>query len=769
MVKIQVMKVKGRSAQILYMCCMWTAVLLSGSPLSAAHIIGGELTYESLGFTNNNPASNSRRYRFTMTIYRDCQSNGANFDGAPNGSFPCHVTIYRGATLFTTLTLSAPTRTNLPANPGNPCVAVPPNVCVQEGIYVFPVLDLPISNESYHVVYQRCCRNNTITNILLPGSSGATYTIELTPQAQQLGNSSPRFTAYPPIVLCAGENFSFDFSAVDADGDQVVYEFCSPYLGGGLNFDDPQNTFNGLAPNPEPAPPYATVAFNAPAFSPTMPLGAASNLQLNAFTGRMTGVPSLVGQYVVGVCVSEYRNGVLLSTVRRDFQFNVTVCTNLVSADIREDSISADQQHIVTACGSTIVNLENQSGALAFIDGYKWEIAISADSLLLATSRNLTVDFPGPGIYFGRMVINPNSSVCSDTVALKIQVFPGIEADFAYVYDSCKVQPVAFTSLAASGGGPVVRHNWLFGDGGSSTLPNPSWQYGDPAERNVRLIAQDINGCKDTVIRSVRYFPVPPTIVVSPSSYLGCPPAVITFTNLSEPINTTYAIRWDFGDGGSSTAISPVHTFEEEGIFDIALEITSPLGCVTDTVFRQLIKIDPVPVAGFTYGPERLTNFNSQAQFTDASTGAYRWYWDFNGQGFSLAQNPSFVFPDTGIAYVKQVVTHPSGCIDSLVRQLDIAPETRLHFPNAFTPNDDSVNDVFVPKGYLKGYKRYTLRIWNRWGEVVFEADEPEAAWNGRHQNAGQPVPSGVYLYEMTLIGPRGEVDQRRGSLTLLR
>jgi gliding motility-associated-like protein len=103
------------------------------------------------------------------------------------------------------------------------------------------------------------------------------------------------------------------------------------------------------------------------------------------------------------------------------------------------------------------------------------------------------------------------------------------------------------------------------------------------------------------------------------------------------------------------------------------------------------------------------------------------------------------------------------------VRYLDISPETRLHFPNAFTPNDDSVNDVFLPKGYLKGYKQYTLRIWNRWGEVVFDADEPDAGWNGRHQNAGQPVPSGVYLYEMTLIGPRGEVDQRRGSLTLLR
>lgn len=749
---------------------VWCFCLFIGlQPLNAAHIIGGEITYEDLGFTNNNPNSNSRRYRFTMTIYRDCQSSGANFDSAPNSSFTCHVTIYRGSVVDTTLYLAAPTRTRLDANPGNPCLQVPSNVCVEEGIYVFPIIDLPISTESYHVVYQRCCRNNTINNILVPGQSGATYTIEVTPQAQLLGNSSPRFTGYPPIVLCAGEDFVFDFSAQDADGDQIVYEFCAPYLGGGLNFDDPENSLDGLAPDPELGPPYAPVAFDAPEFSPSIPLGQESSLQFNPFTGVMSGTPAQLGQFVVGICVSEYRNGVLLSTVRRDFQFNVTTCNNLVSANIREDSLAMDGAYIISECGQTRVRLVNESGAQAFIDEYLWEIYLSADSTFRSSSRDISINFPTTGTYQGRMIVNPNSSVCADTAYLLINVFPGVEADFEFAYDSCKAQPIAFTSLAESPGGPITQHNWQFGDGATSTITNPRHQYLAPAERPVTLIVRDVNGCLDTITRRVRYFPAPPVIVIAPSSYVGCPPGEIFFDNLSEPVNNSYEIAWDFGDGESSEELSPTHIFEMEGIFDIAVSITSPIGCVTDTIFRELITIDPAPVAGFSLSPEQTTIFNPRIQLTDQSTGAYRWYWDFNNEAFSLETSPTYTFRDTGVAYIRQVVTHPSGCIDSLTRYIDIKPEITLHIPNAFTPNDDSVNDVFVPKGYLRGYRTYYLRIWNRWGEAVFETSDPNQAWNGRKLNSGQQAPPGVYLYELKLVGPRGEVQEERGSLTLLR
>ena len=176
----------------------------------AAHIIGGEITYECLG--NN-------QYEFTMRIYRDCASSGAIFDSAPGAFTQGSVTVYKdGTTLpfITTLFLAAPSVTVIPPDVSNPCLIIPDDVCVEEGVYVF-TLDLPTDPNSYHIVYQRCCRNNSISNIINPGETGATYTIELTPEAQQTStgcvNNSPTFNTFPPIIICANEPINFDHSA----------------------------------------------------------------------------------------------------------------------------------------------------------------------------------------------------------------------------------------------------------------------------------------------------------------------------------------------------------------------------------------------------------------------------------------------------------------------------------------------------------------------------------------------------------------------------
>ena len=134
--------------------------------LKATHIIGGDITYVCEG---------SGKYQFTMKIYRDCAGGGAPFD-APGGQISATVTIYKGSSTvpFDVISLGSPDITQVLPNLSNPCLIAPPNVCVEEGVYVFD-LDLPVSNESYYIIYQRCCRNNSITNIVAPGESGATY------------------------------------------------------------------------------------------------------------------------------------------------------------------------------------------------------------------------------------------------------------------------------------------------------------------------------------------------------------------------------------------------------------------------------------------------------------------------------------------------------------------------------------------------------------------------------------------------------------------
>ena len=121
---------------------------------------------------------------------------------------------------------------NIPIAESNPCIVPPSGICVESGVYTWTD-NLPVINESYTLSYQRCCRNNTISNLINPGDVGSTYTIEITPSAQASCNSSPVFENLPPIVICSNQELEFDFSATDSDGDILVYSLCTPLVGGG--------------------------------------------------------------------------------------------------------------------------------------------------------------------------------------------------------------------------------------------------------------------------------------------------------------------------------------------------------------------------------------------------------------------------------------------------------------------------------------------------------------------------------------------------------
>ena len=257
-----------------------------------------------------------------MKIYRDCASSGAQFDSAPGAFTEGTVTVYRDGTVvpfIPTVTLDAPTITNIPPDVSNPCLIIPDDVCVEEGVYIF-ILTLPTDPNSYHIVYQRCCRNNSINNIIFHEDTGETYTIELTPEAQQNStgcvNNSPTFNNFPPIIICVNEPINFDNSASDSDGDQLVYKFCSPKEGGGTGGTDPGSTPmdaalpNGVAPNPDTPPPFDNVTFVSPTYGPLNPMGGDPQVAIDPATGMISGIPNTLGQFVVGVCVEEYRNGV---------------------------------------------------------------------------------------------------------------------------------------------------------------------------------------------------------------------------------------------------------------------------------------------------------------------------------------------------------------------------------------------------------------------------------------------------------------------------
>ncbi|MFN5459321.1 MAG: hypothetical protein ACK5AY_05385 [Bacteroidota bacterium] len=211
----------------------------------ATHIVGGEIYYDYLGSNN---------YKVTLKVYRDC------YNGIPPLDNPAYVFIYNASgTMVQYLTMSNPVITLIPPTINNPCFTAPNNICVEEGIYISTV-NLPPSVGGYTLVYQRCCRNNTILNMIQPGSVGSSYWCHIPGPDVVAVNNEPRFTYFPPIFICNGIQIDFNHIANDPDGDSLAYKLCDPFNGLDpccpvLNPPAPPAPGGAQCPSPPPACP----------------------------------------------------------------------------------------------------------------------------------------------------------------------------------------------------------------------------------------------------------------------------------------------------------------------------------------------------------------------------------------------------------------------------------------------------------------------------------------------------------------------------------
>ncbi|HLF65187.1 MAG TPA: PKD domain-containing protein [Saprospiraceae bacterium] len=735
-------------------------------PVKAFHIIGGEITYRCMGPGD----SGTMNYTFVMTVYRDCAGLGAQFDN------PAEIGIYEFEngtyTYVQDFDVAHGAIVEVPP-PDDPCLLVPSTVCVQRAVYDFNLNNLKVIDGSYIIFWRRCCRNESINNIIDPRNVGATFSVEITASAQLLCNESPTFKAFPPTVICVNQPLMFDHSAVDAEGDQLVYEFCAPLEGGGPvggqgGGSGNERACNGIRPDPANCPPpFLPVAFVAPTYTALNPLSGNPKVTIDANTGLITGIPTLLGQFVVGVCVKEYRNGELLSVLQRDFQFNVSTCEIAVEAEIESDTTLGIQRFVVNSCGDFTVDFVNLSQRETNIVAYEWKFDLG-NEIKMVDTRHASVTFPGLGTYLGTMIINKGLT-CTDTAEILVNVFPEINSDFEFEYDTCFGAPVEFTDKSFSGSGQLTNWYWNFGDNQSSQARNPNHLYPIPGNHPVTLRVRDINACEDVSTQVISYFPVPPVIIVEPSTFNGCAPASIKFNNLSIPIDETYDILWDFGDGSQSTEISPTHTYENEGVYSLHISITSPIGCYIEADFGSWINVRPSPEAGFSYTPDILNNFNSEVFFTDQSIYAAGWQWTFGDEGIAFVRNPTHMFIDTGIQHIQQVVFHVNGCTDTAYATIDVIPEVRYYLPNAFTPNFDSKNDSYKGVGIVEGMTEFEMSIWSRWGEQVFRTTDPRESWNGRMENTGEDLPPGVYVCVVKYRDPRNNPVEIKEFATLIR
>lgn len=259
----------------------WILIFLL-STAKASHVVGGDITYTCLG--NNT-------YEFFVSLYRDClpPSQGGGNPAALESDNPAFISIYNGNTFFSFDSIYFYDRENINPDFSNDCVNNPPATCINRIRFRF-VKQLPASAQPYTLLMQRCCRNETINNILIPGTTGATYYCTIPPG---ICNNSADFNNLPPQIICINNPFIYDHSATDADGDSLSYEFCDAMKGGDPNDPKPVITTNQL-------PGLVPVNYRTP-YSAGQPMAGNPVVKIDPVTGVITGTPNIQGRFVVNV------------------------------------------------------------------------------------------------------------------------------------------------------------------------------------------------------------------------------------------------------------------------------------------------------------------------------------------------------------------------------------------------------------------------------------------------------------------------------------
>lgn len=600
-----------------------------------------------------------------------------------------------------------------------------------------------------------CCRQETLLNIYQPDSVGLFTLSDFSEESYNNSNSSPQFSNPFLFEFCVGDSISAEVEASDMDSDQLIYSLCEVYIIG-----DNYDSFFDIGP------PFNTVQYILPTYSAEYPLGQ-GGLSIDPNTGELGGFPTIQGQFVVGICVDEYRNGVHLGTTRQDMIISVVPCTPLFEGDLASDEITADDQHVFYLCNESALTITNLSSPTENIVGYYWELSTNG-MIQTSTDEHPTFYFEEAGAYPGWMVINPDST-CTDTVHFEVRV-SDIETNFEMRYDTCDTGPVTFMASPTSSMLPVYQHFWDFGDqqlGIDSTIKH---QYEQAGSYSVMLVIEDEYHCRDTMAQELVWQPSPDVLLVAPETAASCTPLETVIVNRSRPVDSTYQLFWDFGDGTTATGLAPSHRYEIPGRYDVYLSVTSPLGCFIDTVFEDLIFADEPPIADFIWTPEHPTSLNSELTLISDSERAIGWEWYFEEDGLpNILEQTQYVFADTGLQQVMLVVEDQYGCLDSISKNIDILPVSTYFLPNAFTPNDDGKNDIFIGVGVTQYFRSFNLRVFNRWGQIVFHSIDAQNGWNGRYQNSGKLAPNDVYTWQLEYTPSRGAVVSKTGQVVLMR
>jgi len=356
---------------------------------------------------------------------------------------------------------------------------------------------------------------------------------------------------------------------------------------------------------------------------------------------------------------------------------------------------------------------------------------------------------------------------CQGQQSITIQVVPEIKAVFSIEQEEvCQNETISVTyegnaSIDASYYWEFNNANIISGDGQGPI--EISWN--ETGQKKISLFISE-EGCTSETSELLVEVMKTPEGAFNADILSGCAPLTVNFINESENTDPSSTFDWQFGDGTQSTDASPEKAYLEAGTYTVSLTVLNESGCRDIITSNNYIRVHETPVADFSPNPfetiasQGTITFNNESE----SSESLFYNWDFGDGNTSEQASPAHIYNEVGVYLVKLLAITPNGCENTIEKEIIIHPDADVFPPNAFTPDGDGLNDVFEIKSV--GVSKYNLKIFSRWGELLYEANNLEDNWDGRAN--GQLVPKGTYAYQMAYESVIGKTFYKRGTVTVI-
>jgi gliding motility-associated-like protein len=373
----------------------------------------------------------------------------------------------------------------------------------------------------------------------------------------------------------------------------------------------------------------------------------------------------------------------------------------------------------------------------------------------ISTQTSPPATYPVVGTDTIRLVVHNSKGCISDTLKQAIVINSKPTANFGYSTPVCNGSPVQFWDSSKVTGSTITKWSWVYNGVEFSSSQNSNHSFG-PGSPTVKLVVTSGAGCiSDTAFKT---FVVNPNPDVTINFKNACKNAVIDFKAIDNS-GTVSQWKWLFGDGATAITQNAQHAYSANGTYKVKLYATAANGCFSDSLTGDITIFSTNVFAG----KDTIAAAGQPVQLNATGGLSYSWTPAMPLSDPNIG-NPIAILNTTQTFTVKAFT--PEGCesYDDVTVNIYKGPD--IYLPNAFTPNGDAINDLF--KGIPVGIKQFNyLKVFNRWGQLIFSSSDYNKAWDGTWH--GQNQPSGVYVVLANGIDFKGNIIDKRQTIMLIR